>query len=260
MRVYTETTEYPIFAAAVADDGSFCVVTRSRDYRSEVLLYDNDMKKIADCHLQGYVTDVCMSPTGSVCGILSLEEQNGVFVTTVTVIRMSDRVTRETVTLTDTYAGVCGFVAEDRLAVITGDRLLIVRPDGGIQSETVFADEEPSLCAISTGRVAVLSRKSTDLSENVLKVFDKNGKIVYTVSMTPDRSPSQLLFEGNILYIRTQDVLYRVSADGGEITEAAISRDTVTVLPASDGGVLVCVSAYASRRKPSDFIPSSSNK
>lgn len=254
VRVYREETEYPVYDAAVADNGAFCVVTRSRDYRSEVLIYNGSMKLIADCHLNGYVTDVCMSPQGTVCGIVSMDAEDGVFVTTVTLVRLSDRITRETVTFRDTYAGVCGFAAEDRMAVVTGDRLAVLRPDGAIYSETTFDGEEPLLCTVSNGRIGILSRKAGDLSQNLLKVFDKNGRIVYTMSIATDRSPAQLTFNGSVLYVRAQDVLLRISADGRSVTQTSISRDTVTVLPDEGGGVLVCGPAYASRRSVPDFV------
>ena len=61
VQVHTETTEFPVYDAAVGDNGNFAIVTRSRDYKSEVILYDDNMEKLAVYHLGGYVTGIAMN-------------------------------------------------------------------------------------------------------------------------------------------------------------------------------------------------------
>lgn len=261
-QVYGEDTEYPVYGAAVADDGSFAVLTRSQTYTSEVIFYDRDMNRLAAYHLGGYATSLALNPSGETAAILSVDSQDGLWSTKISLIRVSDRMTEnsvQTVTLTGTFGGVCDFVAEDRVAAVLSDRLLILRPDGEILSETVFDGLIPTLCTIGAGRVAVLSEKSTDLSEKDLKVFDKSGKIVYNRSIDWDGSPTAMAFGGYTLYVRTATAVYRLSPDGRELSYAPINRDAVCILPDEDGNVLVCGTAYATRLRQADFTASASN-
>jgi hypothetical protein len=260
--VYSEDTEYPVYGAAVADDGSFAVLTRSQTYTSEVLFYDRDMNTLAAYHLGGYATSLALNPSGETAAILSVDSEDGVWITKISLIRVSSRMTEnsvQTVTLTNTFGGVCGFVAEDRVAVVLSDRLLILRPDGEILSETMFDGLTPTLCAITAGRVAVLSEKSTDSSTKDLSVFDKSGKVVYNSGIAWDESPSAMAFGGYILYIRTATAVYRLSADGRDLSYAPINRDASCILPDEDGNVLVCGIAYATRLSQADFTSSVSN-
>ena len=78
VQVYREITEFPVYEAAVGNNGNFAVVTRSRDYTSEVVIYDGDMEKLANYHLNGYVTGLSMNQEGDRLGVVSVESKNGV--------------------------------------------------------------------------------------------------------------------------------------------------------------------------------------
>ncbi len=251
VQVYRELTDFPVYDAAVGDNGNFAIVTRSRDYTSEVVVYDGDMEKLANLHLNGYVTGISMNREGDRLGVVSVESVNGLWTTKVTLIRVENRISQESATLSGAFGSACGFVAEDRLAVVFSDRLLIWGTDATVKGEARFEGTTPILCALSTDRIAILSEINTDLSENRLQVFDKNGRAVY--ELTPDAdhplrksgNPVEMAFGGDALYIRTSDQLYRLSPNGEDLTAAPISRDTLTILPADEDEVLVCTPAYA---------------
>ena len=258
VRVYREITEFPIYEAAVGDNGSFAVVTRSRDYTSEVVIYDGDMEKLANYHLNGYVTGISMNGKGDCLGIVSVESVDGIWETKVTLIRVARKISAETVTLTGSLGSSCGFITEDRFAVVCRDRLMILDTDATVKGEAIFEGTTPVLCAVGDGRVALLFKADTDMSEYRLDVLDRAAKVVYSVS-SEGALPAQALSDaaelalgGDILYIRTTDTLYRLSNDGRTVTCASISRDTSTIL-ATEDEVLVCTPAYAARLTAEDF-------
>ena len=259
VQVYREITEFPVYDAAVGDSGNFAVVTRSRDYTSEVVIYDGDMEKLANLHLNGYVTGLAMNPEGDRLGVVSVESVNGLWETKISLIRIEKRISRESETLSGVFASACGFVDEERLAVICSDRLMIWGTDATVKGEELFEGDSPALCAISPGRVAVLCERQDDLSEKTLRVFDKNGRSVYALTMDGGHpigragETLELAFGGEALYIRTTSRLFRLSGNGEALTAAEISRDTLTILPSDDREVLVCTPAYATRLDGDDF-------
>lgn len=260
VQVYREITDFPVYDAAVGDNGNFAVVTRSRDYTSEVVVYDGDMEKLANCHLNGYVTGIAMNQEGDRLGIVSVESVHGLWETKVTVVRIENQISQSAATLSGSYASSCGFVDEDRFAVVCSDRFMIWGTDTTVKGEVLFEGITPTLCAIGEGRVAILSRMDTDISQYSLQVYDKNGRAVYQVSMDATH-PIQLsggagamAFGGDALYVRTADTLYRLSGNGKDLTHTGISRDTLMILPSEDE-VLVCTPAYAARLDPDDFEP-----
>ncbi len=258
VQVYRESTEFPVYDAAVGDNGCFAIVTRSRDYTSEVIIYNDSMEKLANYHLNGYVTGVSMNREGNRLGIVSVESVNGLWETKVTLIRMDHRISQSYSSLSGTFGSTCGFVDDDRFAVVCTDRLIIWGTDATVKGETVFDGSTPILCTISEGRIAILSKMNAAISEKILQVFDKNGRAVYDIQMDASHpiqiagNAVEMVFGGNTLYIRTVDKLFRLSDSGKNLYAAVISRDTLTVL-ATEDEALICTPAYAARLSHDDF-------
>ena len=259
VQVHRELTEFPVYDAAVGDNGNFAILTRSRDYTSEVVIYDGDMEKIASYHLNGYVTGLSMSPEGDRLGVVSTDSANGVWETKITLIRIGKRISQESATLSGTFGSVCGFVDDDRFAVVLSDRLMVLDGDATVKGEALFGDSTPLLCDISYGRVAIFSEEGGDLSGRRLSVFDKSARPVYELTLEADHPVSragkteELAVAGNTLYIRTAARLFRLSDSGQDVRTVTISHDTLALLPTEDGEVLVCTPAYASRLDAEDF-------
>ena len=258
VQVYRESTEFPVYDAVVGDNGCFAIVTRSRDYTSEVIIYNDSMEKLANYHLNGYVTGISMNREGNRLGIVSVESVNGLWETKVTLIRMDHRISQSSAALSGTFGSTCGFVDDDRFAVVCSDRLIVWGTDATVKGETVFDGSTPVLCTISEGRIAILSKMNAAISERVLQVFDKNGRSVYDMQMNASHpiqiagNAVEMVFGGNTLYIRTVDKLFRLSDNGKNLYAAVISRDTLTVL-ATEDEALICTPAYAARLSDDDF-------
>ena len=259
VQVHTETTDYPVYDATVGDNGNFAIVTRSRDYKSEVILYDGNMEKLANYHLVGYVTGVSMNQTGDRLGVVSVESQNGVWVTKVTVIRIGNRISQSSATVTGAFGSTCGFVTDDRFAVVFTDRVMVVNSDATVTGERLFEGATPTLAAIGRGSVAILSERGSDLTSSVLTVYDKNARESYSLTLDSDHTitkagnPTALAMAENVLFLRAGDTLFRLSGNGNQITSAPVSHDTLAILPESSNEVMVCTPAYAYRLNSDDF-------
>lgn len=261
VQVHREDTDFPVYDAVVADNGHYAIITRSRDYTSEVIIYDGDMERLANYHLNGYVTGVSMNSDGTALGIVSVEAKEGQWETKVSLIRIGKRISEESVTLSGIMGSQCGFTADERLAVIFSDRLVVFKAaqDLSVVSEEEFKGGTPALCTIGQGRIAVLLQSSGDLSDSLLMVYDRHGHTAYSLTMKDDHpihkagGASQMAFGGNVLYIRAGDTLFRLSGEGKDMTSATISRDTLAYLPESADEVLVCTPAYAVRITKGEF-------
>jgi hypothetical protein len=259
VQVHRELTEFPVYDAAVGDNGNFAILTRSRDYTSEVVIYDEDMEKIANCHLNGYVTGLSMNPEGDRLGIVSVESVNGVWETKITMIRIGKRISQQTATRSGVFGSACAFVADDRFAVTFGDRLMVWDSDATVKGEALFGESAPVLCHMSEGRIAILAEQKGDLTNRQIRVLDKNARPLYEVTLGADHpivqagKLTELAVEGDVLYVRTPSRLFRLTKDGTHLAAADVSRDTLAILPTKDGEVLVCTPAYASRLDEADF-------
>lgn len=259
VRVHAETTEFPIYDAAAGGNGSFAVVTRSRDYTSEVLLYDGNMERLADYHLNGYVTGLAMNAEGDRLGVVSAEAQNGIWVTKITVIRIGNRITQSSAVISGSLGSTCGFVTDDRFAVLLSDRLMVFDGDATVTGETIFSGSVPALAAIGRGTIAVLASATEELTASVLTVYDRNAREEYRLELSGEHpilkagDASSLCFGGNALFIRAGDTLFRITGNGRTVKSLTVTRDTLDILPLNADEVMVFTPAYAYRAEEEDF-------
>ncbi len=259
VQVHKENTDFPVYDAAVADNGTFAIVTRSRDYTSEVLIYDGNMERIAAYHLGGYVTGLAINPSGTCLGVVSLASNVGVAESTLTMIRMENRISSETVTLSGTCGGTCGFISDSRFAVILSDRLLVLRSDATITREVFFEGREPLLGTVTDRQVALLSRDAEDLSVEYITSYNEEGDLLYEVIVDGDHpirlagGAETLVAADKVLYIRAGEMLYCLENGGRKLSAATISRDALAILHVRDDEVRVCTPAYATRLSSKDF-------
>lgn len=252
-QVHSEVTDFPVYGAAVADDGSFLIVTRSETYTSRIIFYDRDHEVRANYYLNGYALSAAVSPDGGYAAVTSIDVEDGRYVSKVNIFRLSGSITYETVEPEGGLVGLCGFPAEDRVAVACADRLLVLRTDGTVQIEWMpEGGSTLSLCAVSSGRIALLSR--LDGESYRVTVLDKNGRMVYTRRLRPQAEPTALAFGENVLYLRAGGFLYRLSADGDDLSYVRIHRDSLCILPDDGESVLVCATTAATRLYTNQFI------
>lgn len=262
VRVHHELTDFPVYDAVVGNNGNFAVVTRSREYTSEVILYDGNMEKLANLHLNGYVTGLSMNSRGDRLGVVSVESLNGLWETKVTVIRIENRISQNSATVRGSFGSTCGFVSDDRFAVVFPDRIMVWGVDATVKGEAMLEDREPLLATIGNNRIAMLTKTDGDLQVCTLTVFDRNAKVSYRVDMdenhpiTQNGGADSLTFGENVLYIRSGEKLFRLASGGEDLTVTSISRDTLTILPVSGDEVFVCTPAYAVRVRKENFSPS----
>lgn len=249
--VQKSDTEYPVYDACMARDGAYAVLTRSDEHKSVVLWYDADLSKRIAVNRDGYITAMALSPDGSVLSTLELNMEDGAYITKLSFTKPDGG--EKYAYLEDTVVLSAAFLADDRLAVISEDRLSVYRTDGTLVSETRFGSGRLLLSDMRDGYAAILVSSENHLSEYTLYVFDRNGKEEYRTSPHLQGSAKELLLSGRDVYIRMNDRILRLSKQGEEETSADGYRDAQAMLPLADGGILVCSPGYAERLDEKDF-------
>lgn len=253
-RMYREDTAYPIYDACMGDNGSFAILTRSQDYTSEVILYNGDMGKIAGVHLNGYVTALCMNPTGDVTAILSMERTDAATETKLTILRTGDRVETEEVILEDTLVGSAGFLTDDRLAIVCRDRLIVKGTDGRTVTETSFEGREPQQVAFGRGALALLIRDASGLGETTLTLYDRNGRQTASADMPEVRNVTEMIWNNGNVYVRTSYRVWQVNDKGQVTASLEVDGQILGMLDAGKETPLLCTLAYAYCPSADDFL------
>ncbi len=244
-------TDYPVYDACMARDGAYAVLTRSDEYKSVALWYDADLNKRIAVNRGGYVTAMALSPDGSVLATLALDVEDGGYTTKLSFTKQDG--SEKYAYLEGSAVLSAAFLADDRLAVISQDRLSVFRTDGSLVSETQFGNRLLLLSDTGDGYAALLLTSERHLSEYELRVFDRNGKEEYRTSPNLKGSAKELLLCGRDVYIRMNDRILWVTDRGEGKAVAEGYRDAQAMLALADGGVLVCSPGYAERLDAKDF-------
>lgn len=249
-----ELTEYPVYDACMGNDGSFGVLSRSMDYTSEVTWYNDDMSRLAACHIGGYVIDLVMSLDSRAMAVLSSDVISGAYESKVTILRRDGggNVTYKEIAVSGACLGGV-FLTEDALCVMTESGFDIYHVDGSLQSQMSFDGERAMLWGATTGYFSVLSQSKINLSQNMLKVFDKNGKLVYNVEVDDMETPSCLVMDGSDVYLLDAAHILSVSRGGERLRVAEVDRNTLTLLLSDQGELLALTPAFARYLNQADF-------
>lgn len=243
VRIYGESTEYPIYLAEMCESGIFAVVTRSRDYRSVVNVYDSDMQMLTTFRTDGYVTALDLNDNGTRLAMSVVEytaEGGGSRLVTV---KVGDNEKESDVFIGTDAVYDLEFADNSRITVVCDGGLRFYRFDGDAEGELPFADGQPRLYSMADGYVGVLSEKND--GGYILRVVNKYGSEEYTADVTGGARPLQLCLSGRDAYLLTEDNV-RTFSKGGEGTPLALPDDTVErLLIRNNGRVLACTMSYA---------------
>ncbi len=246
VRVHHEVTEYPVYDACMGGDGSLAVLTRSRDYTSEVIWYNDKMNKLAACHLRGYVTSMAVSEDSRTLVVTSVELSNGALESKLTFLRRGGGgdVTYDALTVNGSALGA-GFMADDRLWVIYDFGVCVYRVDGQTVSESQFLAEKPILWGSTAGYLAVLCEDETTLSRQAVRVYDRNGREVYAADIEGAEKYSSLVMDGQDVYLLGSGHILRVRGHGRDVDMASVDRNALSLLVDGEGRLLLLTPSYA---------------
>ena len=251
VRIFAEVLEYPVYEAAVSDSGAFAVVTRSREYRSEVNVYDADMQKITSYRTAGYVTAVSLNSGGDRMVISTVDSEGETSGARLIFFKPGADEPEAEITLGNEMIYRCRFMGNSRIAVISDRGVAVYDFDGEIVESTDYSSDTPLLFDLADSNIGLLE-SGEESGLYYVKVFDRNGKELYNKEISSDTPPKQLRLAGTDAYILTESGVHRVTRRG-ENTILSLPDDEVECLLARrSGNILACTMTYATGLHESD--------
>ena len=257
LRVYTGDTDYPVYDACMASDGNFAILTRSREYKSEVTVYDRDFYKLASYRTNRYATGVALSQDGDRVAMVSTSTENGTAYSYLQIARPGRNKIDAEVRLDGVMLYRCIFLSSTRVAVI-GDRgAWIYATDGKEVSRLALDGGEPVLYTVNPagGQIAFLLQSQTDFSENKLLIFDRTGKTVHTISVELSTEALNMLWGDGAVYLRTADSVTKIPLGRGQTERLTIPANSYDMEITKDGSLLICTPSHAYRPADKDWVP-----
>ena len=210
--VYSQVTDFPIYGSAVADNGSYAIITGDGQHITCVKIYNKRYEEIQTIGRASYVTGVSMTPSGDRTAVLSYGQKNGEFITYLYLTKTNKSEPYAEITLTGSFPLYCEFTKKGYINLVCDDRIVSFDSYGKQVNEYIIQDGYSALKAEcnENGAVAVLS----DGNQKTVLVFDKSGKLVYN-NVFGESIEAVSLYE-KYIFIMSPYKIIRIDVQNGE--------------------------------------------
>lgn len=242
--IHKGNTEYPIYGAAIADNGSYALITGDGKHVSSVKIYNRRFDQKVTIGRASYVTDVSMTPSGDRVAILSYSQSKGEFTTHIYLSKTNKASPYADISVNGTFPIACAFSDDGYLNLVCKDRVLSYNTKGHLVTELMI----PQGCLITditVGKYGVGVLMSKDGISRAL-VLDESGKTVYD-EILPERA-SEIELCGKYAYFLGDTNVLRLNLSETKYETALRDTDSeiYAMLLRNEDEVLLCMSSRVS--------------
>lgn len=228
-RVFTETLDYPVTNAALAEDGSFVIVSSTADRRSVITVYNRSFKKASELKADYFVFDIVVSRERNMLAILSYDIGTGTGRTTLSVRDLSTLEETQVLQFDGEFPMACGFLEDNGFAMLTNRHIRIF--DRAMEEKNISEDYSAGNItgySLTSEGVAVSAMLS---SQTMVCAFDKSGQLLY--EDTVDFNVSDVGVFDSYIFLQTESGVERLDS------HAKKEADRFQSLPSGDGKMLI---------------------
>lgn len=244
-RIVSRQADERIIAADIASDGSVVLVTRSRDTRYVVSLYNAAFNRIMLSYKDSYVLAAAVSGDGEQFLVASASPSTTDFDCEIELIRRGE----DTPLARDVLSHTMPLMAEasEKGFVILCDSAVLYYDEYGVRQNTVsLSGMTLKYADIASGRVALAGQVNALGSEHRILVLDGTGTPLYdqilhqrVAGVSMGRNIADAL-----CYVRSADTVLRVGPDGSETAYTPENGEIIGLVPLN-AGALVCQKSAA---------------
>ena len=241
-KIYSEKLEYPVTDACIADDGTIAVLTRSAEYESEVIIYDDGFDRVATYRKGAYAIGISLDKSGERLGVIYADTSDGVISTEAVFydVRKHEKISE--FFFVGEFPLACSFLDGGGFATVTdcSVRLFDKRLNEKEPSED-FSAKRVSAVYADGAYCAVTFNDGIITDENAIFVFDKKGELVYNDIITSDVDQLSVCDGG--VFVKNSEGVLRISIKSGRSEQLSCQDGRMLVYDGKTA--LVCAEAKA---------------
>ncbi len=234
VRLYSESTEYPISYAVMSENGCFLIVSGSDKYRSVVGIYNSSFERISEYSKNSHVISASLSDNGRYAAILSLNALKGEGITTLSLIDCKKNKVMYETQFNGSMPYSCELLSGEKVAVFLDDKVCTVDRNGNVTSETPLEMRAERLAVEGELAAIILT---DDLGKRTVEVYDGGVK---TFAKQIDGNVKDIKIGGGYIYLLYSREIVRISTQLGTVSRARVSADSIRIVTFDGGRVAVC--------------------
>jgi len=228
-RVFTETLDYPVTNAALAEDGSFVIVSSTADRRSVITVYNRSFEKASELKADYFVFDIVVSRERNTLAILSYDVGNGTGRATLSLRDLSTLEETKAFHFDGEFPLACGFLEDQGFALMTNRHIRVF--DRAMEEKGISEDYSSGNItgySLSENGIAVSVTLS---SQTMIFAFDKYGNVLYDEAV--DFNVSDVGVYDSYVFLQTEKGVERLNP------KAKKEEDRLQSLTSGDGKMLI---------------------
>ncbi len=240
--LHREKLDFPIASADMALTGAYAIVTKSEKYNSVVRVYSNRNKLDMEYSKNDYILSSPISDDGRYLAVMSMSVSGGESLVGLTVVDVKKGEVRAEAKVADSMPYKCEFISDGRIAAFFSDHVAVYDLDLSQKARYDYPSRLNTFSCTDGGFVLCMQGEGI-ASNNLIAVFDGNGRVTYTGNVTGDIYDAEL--QGTYAYVLTSDAVYRLDTRFGGVSAASFNSEGACLAVFDGGEVAVCTTAAA---------------
>lgn len=239
----SEHLEYPITGAALADNGSYAIVSRDDNYRSIIYVYDYNLKKVLEIRKEKYVVATDISDDGKRVYTASVYDVEGDFECEISFVDVDSGTEKVSLTVESSIPMCVKELDNGNVAVMYTDKISVYGSDG-----IKYTDIEPSMQSqvfgfISRDLICMSNNSAVIGNDKTVRIFNTDGREIYS-GVHSGEQLKITSYEGNV-YILFQDRVLKIDPKTKKFYHADIQANAIDIVFTTSGQPYVCFSGSA---------------
>lgn len=171
----------PIRGVAVANDGSYCIITDGVEHASLVTLYNERFREVAYYNINEYTICADLTEDGSRLLLASLSSQSGRMTTHIMLSTPGKQTPDAEWTVSDAYPVAAAWLENGNIMLLSTDFVAWYDGEGKeLKRHSFLTDDVRSYRTTDEGCILLCRANSYDAATRIL-AFDKNGEEMYNI-------------------------------------------------------------------------------
>ena len=247
-RIISRESDSRILSGDMSDVGDFILVTRSRETRYVVEVYNAAFRHTRSIYKENYVLDAAISPDGGSVMIVSAIPADTDFSCEVSVCRAGQAEAAATIVYSHTMP-LDVSATEEGFFLLCDTGLFFYDFDGNLQKSVSLAGCALRSADVTDRSAAVVGSMNTLGTENRVMVFSPDGEILFDAVLHDTRVTGVEASQNTdraLVYLETPEGVLQIAPDGTQTPYLAGEQDIIGLVPVRKGAIICTkTSAYA---------------
>ncbi len=235
--------EYPIADAAIDNGGNYAILSKNKEYRSIIYVYNSDFDLVSRIYKNEYTFDLDINPKE--IAYVTAEALDSRFLTKLNVIKHNSDIETTVASVYDEFPLSVSFL-DGSIAMITDKSLRFYANNKDIFEEISkysFSLNSPGGYAVSDKLVMLYFKKNTIGSENEIKMYSADGTFMFMTTLSGKINSVDI--NDNCAIVQTTDKIYMIGIENKKIDVISIESGAEKAILQADSSVLACYKNYA---------------